>query len=135
MGEYRGRNDFKQLDKNILEYLLCLIRNSIIIWMASKNLTKYFFILMPAPLCHLFVPIFCGCAGNTFFLMPFGTNLRFIWSKSSIIFKQIDAGTASFKGAIWDKFRGQHKHSRYQSIKKRHIQCPIITFLGKHYFN
>ena len=128
-------NNWTKISWNIYYWL---IRNSIIIWMASKDLTKYLFILMPAPLWHLICTNFLRLCRKYTFLMPFGTYLNSIWCISIIIFKQIDAVTASFKGAFWDKFRfrGQHKHSRYQSINKSTIfNAQLQLFLGKYYFN
>ena len=60
-------------------------------------------------------------------LMTFGKYLHYIWCKFSIMMKKNDAGTAHYKGAIWDKFSEQHQH---QSIKKRTIFDAQLALFG-----
>ena len=46
-----------------------------------------------------------------------------------MMMKKNDAGTAHYKGAIWDEFSEQHQH---QSIKKSITYMPItqLTLFG-----
>ena len=55
------------------------------------------------------------------FLVLFETYLKYNWCKFSIIIKNIGAGTASNKGAIWDEFSEQSQH---QSIRKPPYLMP-----------
>ena len=67
-------------------------------------------------------------AENVILLVPFETNLHYMWCKFSILIKHTNSkngGITAFNGAIWDEFNEQHLH---QSTIQAPYSMPNLLF-------